>query len=89
MAKSNADSQRKYRAIRNTDSERRAEYLRKECERWKRDTEAGRNKSIHELSKRAQRHKRKEWSKAKERQKRKAKIRKTIDIYLSSPSTFS
>ncbi|KAL7370849.1 hypothetical protein ABVT39_012719 [Epinephelus coioides] len=82
MGKSNAERQREYRARRNADAE---EYLRKERERWKRDTEAGKKKSIHDLSKRAQRHKRKEWRKAKERQKWKAENDNSGPISLTPP----
>ncbi|KAL7388809.1 hypothetical protein ABVT39_021118 [Epinephelus coioides] len=83
MAKSNAERQREYRARRN--AQKREEYLRKECEWWKRDTEAGKKKSINDLSKRAQRHKWKEWRKAKERQKRKAEIDNSGPISLTPP----
>ena len=55
MAKSNAERQREYRARRNADSQLREECLRKERERWRRDTEAGKKKSVNDLSKRAQR----------------------------------
>jgi len=87
MAKSNAERQREYRERRNADPQRREEYLRKECERWKRDTEAGKKKSINDLSKRAQRSKRKEWRKAKERQKRKAEIENSGPTSLTPPHT--
>lgn len=85
MAKSNAERQREYRARRNADAQRREEYLRKERERWKRDTEAGKKKSIHDLSKSAQTHKWKEWRKAKERQKWKAEIDNSGPISLTPP----
>jgi len=44
MAKTAAERQRQYRARRDADVERREKYLRSECERWKRDTEAGKKK---------------------------------------------
>ena len=85
MAKSNTERQREYRARRNADSQRKEEYLRNERERWRRDTEAGRNKSINDLSERAKRSKRKMWREAKKRQKRKAEIENSGSTSLTPP----
>lgn len=77
--------QREYRARRNGDLQRREEYLRKERDRWRRDTDAGKKKSINDLSERAKRAKRKTWRKAKERQKRKAEINNSEPTTLTPP----
>ena len=87
MAKSNAERQREYRARRNADSERREDYLKRERERWKRDTDAGKKKAISDLSERGQRRKRKEWWKAKDRQKRRAEIENSGPTSLTPPQS--
>lgn len=73
MSKTAAEWEREHRARRDADPQRREKYLRSECERWKRDTEAGKKKSINNLSERAKRHKRKMRRNAK-KDRRKGKL---------------
>lgn len=85
MTKSNAEAKSAGRE--EMQIQRSEGQLRKEGERWKRDTEAGKKKSINDLSKRAQRCKRKELRRAKERQKRKPEIENSGLTSLTPPHT--
>lgn len=76
-----AEKQKRYRARRDADPERRANYLESEKRRWKRDRELGKRKLIHERSVSEQRVIRRRWRLAKEKS-RAAKFE--IDI-LSTP----
>ena len=60
---SNAEKQRRYREARGADPERRAAYLTKKREKYRKDLEQGKRKSIKEMTKREQRRQRKEWQK--------------------------
>lgn len=57
--------QHRYRAKRDADPERRAEYLQKEREKWQRDQETGEKKKFADLSERDQRAQRKKWKQRK------------------------
>ena len=65
-----AEKQRRYRARRDVDHERRQQYLNKEKERWRKDIDEGRKKKVSDLSEREKRAVRKKW------RERKRKLRK-------------
>ena len=50
-----AEKQRRYRARRDVDHERRQQYLNKEKERWRKDIDEGRKKKVSDLSEREKR----------------------------------
>ncbi|XP_071328699.1 uncharacterized protein [Trachinotus anak] len=64
-----AEKQRLYRARQDADPERRAAYLRKEREKWRRDIQTGKKKLIGHKTKREQCIQRKKWREAQERSK--------------------
>lgn len=67
MALTAAEKQRRYRARRDADPSKRQEYLKKERQTWKARKEAGKVKSVSELSEREKRSKRKYWRKAQQK----------------------
>ena len=67
-----AEKQRRYRAKRDSDPDRRAIYLDKERLAWQKKKATGDVKSIHELSERAKRAKRKQWRDAQRQHRSKA-----------------
>ncbi|KAK7892022.1 hypothetical protein WMY93_023985 [Mugilogobius chulae] len=56
-----AERQRRYRARRNADTEKRQKYLESERQRWQRNKELGKKKLINDLSDREKRQQRKKW----------------------------
>lgn len=61
---SSAKRQRKYRARRNADPDRRASYLQKHREKWHRNKKLGKLKAVKDLSEWEKRKKRTYWRKA-------------------------
>lgn len=84
MPLSAAEKQRRYRARRDQDPERRAKYLEWERKKWKRDREQGKKKSIHECSQREQRLQRRKWRQA---QAKSRAAKKAVSVALSSVAT--
>ncbi len=81
-----AERQRRYRARRDADPERRQKYLESEHQRWKRDVEQGKKKKISDLSERGKRQLRKKWRKQNKSRKEKAEARKhSLDTFPPSP----
>ncbi|KAL4009294.1 hypothetical protein ACER0C_003146 [Sarotherodon galilaeus] len=80
-----AERQRKYRERLKADPERRERYLQSECERWRKNVEAGKKKAINELSKREQRKKRKMWRAAYHRSKERKDVLKNLSTPPQSP----
>ena len=84
MPLSAAEKQRRYRARRDKDPERRAKYLEWEKKKWRKDIEQGRKKSIHECSEKAQRLQRRKWKQA---QAKSRAAKKAVSVAVSSIST--
>ncbi|XP_062846256.1 E3 ubiquitin-protein ligase BRE1A-like [Trichomycterus rosablanca] len=61
LPRSAAEKQRRYRARRDADPERREKYLEKEREKYREDLKSGRKKRINNLSEREKRRQRKKW----------------------------
>lgn len=80
-----AEMQRRYRAKRDADPERREKYLQKEREKWQRDRETGKKKQVADLSKREKRAQRKKWRE----KKREVKARKKARAAIPSPPATS
>ncbi|KAL4005767.1 hypothetical protein ACER0C_005480 [Sarotherodon galilaeus] len=80
-----AERQRKYRERLKADPERRERYLQSERERWRKNVEAGKKKTINELSKREQRKKRKMWRAAYHRSKERKEVLKNLSTPPQSP----
>ncbi|KAI4799934.1 hypothetical protein KUCAC02_016472 [Chaenocephalus aceratus] len=68
---SNAEKERRYRARRDSDNERRQQYLDKEKEKWKKDKEG--EKKVSDLSERERRVQRKKWQEKKKKLRDKAR----------------
>ena len=68
---SNAERQRRFRARRDADQERRQMYLESEQQRWRRDVEGGQKKLVKNLNERDQRQLRKKWREQNGRRKQK------------------
>lgn len=64
MGLSAAEKQRRYKARRDANPERRAEYLQKHRKKWHEDRKTGRVKTVKNLSEREKRRKRAYWRKA-------------------------
>lgn len=58
-----AEKQRRYRARRDADPERRENYLEKEHDKYRKDLESGRKKTINDLSEREKCRRRRKWRK--------------------------
>ncbi len=56
-----AEKQRRYRDRRVAGPERRVEYLEKEREKYRKDLESGRKKTINDVSEREKRRRRRKW----------------------------
>lgn len=82
---STAESQRQFRARRDADPEKRAQYLEREKQRWRRNVEAGKKKTISDLSERAQRQRRKKWRAAYTRSKERREALRNISTPPQSP----
>ncbi len=81
-----ADRQRRCRARRDADTERKQKYLESERQRWRRDVEQGKKKKISDLSERGKRQLRKKWRKQNKKRKEKAEARKhSLDTFPLSP----
>lgn len=77
---STAEKQRRYRERRDADPEKRAKYLNKEKERWRRDREEGRKRKVSDLSEREKRAQRKTWREKKRKQRESARARTTCQL---------
>ncbi|MEQ2227472.1 hypothetical protein ILYODFUR_038013 [Ilyodon furcidens] len=87
-ALSAAELQRRYRAKRDADPERRARYLQKEPEKWQQDRETGKKKRIADLTEREKRAQRKKWRDRKREAKAREKaMGKAMAVIPSSPYT--
>lgn len=84
MPLSAAEKQRRYRARRDQDPERRAKYLSWEKEKWRKDKEQGKKKSIKECSEREKRCQRRKWRIA---QAKSRAAKKAVEVVVSSLST--
>lgn len=73
-----AEMQRRYRAKRDADPERRARYLQKEREKWQHDKATGKKKSIADMSEREKCAQRKKWKERKRQAKARQKARAEI-----------
>lgn len=74
-----AERQRRYRARRDADPERRAAYLEKQREAWHRLRSQGKVKTVADMSEREKRRKRAYWKKAKQNSReRKSRIENVI-----------
>lgn len=83
MPLSAAEKQRRYRARRDADPERRAKYLEWEKQKWRKDREnQGKKKTIEECSNREKRFQRRKW-KAAQAKCRAAK--KAASVLMSTP----
>ncbi len=81
-----ADRQRRCRACRDADTERKQKYLESERQRWRRDVEQGKKKKISDLSERGKRQLCKKWRKQNKKRKEKAEARKhSLDTFPLSP----
>ena len=80
MALSAAEKPRLYREKRDANSERRAEYLKKEKERWEKRKASGKIKLVAELSEREQRKIRRMWrlNRASNRKQKQKKLIETL-----------
>ncbi|XP_055020330.1 uncharacterized protein LOC129411969 [Boleophthalmus pectinirostris] len=81
MPTSGAERQRLYRARRDADPEKRAQYLERTRERWKKERELGKRKSIKEVSESERSLKRQQWRRAQAR--RRARKKATLDTGLN------
>ncbi len=68
-----ADRQRRCRARRDADIERKQKYLESERQRWRRDVEQGKKKKISDLSERGKRQLRKKLEEAEQEEKRESR----------------
>ncbi|XP_039862393.1 uncharacterized protein LOC120718111 [Simochromis diagramma] len=68
-----AEKQRRYRARRDADPEKRQIYLNKEKEKWRKDREEGKKKKVADLSERQKRAQRKQWRERKRKHRASAK----------------
>lgn len=66
---SNAEQQRKFRANRDKDPDRRQAYLEKEKKRYENDKQTGKKKSVKEMTEREKRFARKKWRTQKQKTK--------------------
>lgn len=82
-----AERQRRCRARRNADPERRQKYLESERQRWRRDIEQDTKKRIQDLSERAKRQQRKKWREHKRKGKEKAEALKNFVTPPQSPDS--
>jgi len=73
-----AEKQRRYRARRDADPSRRAQYLEKQREAWYRLIRLGNVKPITELSEREKQSKRDKWRKAQQRRRQKKRMLENI-----------
>ena len=88
MAMSNAERQRKYRQRRDADHNKRQQYLKESRERYVRDRQTGRNKSIGEMTDREKRMVRKKWRNQKRKDReRKKMLTKAVQSEISPPSS--
>ncbi|KAK0145756.1 hypothetical protein N1851_015330 [Merluccius polli] len=78
------EKQRRYRARRDVDHERRQQYLNKE-ERWRKDIDEGRKKKVSDLSEREKRAVRKKWRERK-RKRKNDRARTTFQSMTTPPS---
>lgn len=85
MVLSAAEKQRRYRAKRDSDPERRAAYLQKERETWQRKKESGKVKSITEQTERTKRIIRKRWRLARRLCDKRKKDKKALITPPTSP----
>ena len=86
MALTAAEKQQRYREKRDSNTEKRAAYLAKEKKRWVAKKKTGKVKSVHDLSEREQRQKRKEWKIAKHFSREKMKAAK-LNANSSAPES--
>ena len=88
MAMSNAERQRKYRQRRDADHNKRQQHLKESRERYVRDRQTGRNKSIGEMTDREKRMVRKKWRNQKRKDReRKKMLTKAVQSEISPPSS--
>jgi len=69
-----AEKQRRYRARRDADPSRRAQYLEKQREAWYRLITHGKVKPVAELSESEKQSKREQWRKAQQRRRRRKRM---------------
>ena len=80
-----AEKQRRYRARRDADEQRRQQYLEKEKEKWRKDVETGKKKKQKDRSVRAQRAQRKRWKEAHKRSNARKKVLEGLNTPPVSP----
>lgn len=85
MPLTNAEKQRRFRKKRDSDPNRRAEFLAKCKSKYQSDIDVGKRKRIIEMTPRGQRNQRKEWRKIKSEQRKRKKINHDIITPPSSP----
>ncbi|VDI79741.1 Hypothetical predicted protein [Mytilus galloprovincialis] len=85
MPLTNAEKQRRYREKRDSDPNRRAEFLARCKSKYQSDIGVGKRKRIIEMTPREQRKQRKEWRKIKSKQRKRKKSNHTILTPPSSP----
>lgn len=86
MPLSAAEKQRRYRARRDADPVKRAEYLEKERQAWHNKKAKGKIKMIGDLSSRSQRKLRRQWREAQKRHRKKSSLPIIPDATPSLPS---
>ena len=84
MALSAAEKQRRYRAKRDADAQRRSEYLQKEKDKYKRDKDIGKKKLVKDMTCREHRSAKKKWRTYKQSVK---KMQKDLAKQLTPPQT--
>ena len=82
-----AEKQRRYREKRDMDPEKRAAYLKKEQEKYLRDKQSGKKKSVADMTNREHRSAKKIWREKKKAQRAQNKPNQTSLITTPSPST--
>ncbi|CAI5695050.1 unnamed protein product [Oreochromis niloticus] len=80
-----AEKQRRYRARRDADPERRQIYLNKEKEKWRKDREEEKKKKVADLSEQQKRAQRKQWRERKRKQRASAKGRTEFEAMNTPP----
>ncbi|CAG2231225.1 unnamed protein product [Mytilus edulis] len=85
MPLTNAEKQRRYREKRDSDPNRRAEFLARCKSKYQSDIGVGKRKRIIEMTPREQRNQRKEWRKIKSKQRKRKKSNHNILTPPSSP----
>ncbi|XP_034401111.1 zinc finger MYM-type protein 4-like isoform X2 [Cyclopterus lumpus] len=75
MSSKGAEIATRYRERRDADPDRRRKYLEKERDKWKKDRETGKKKSVNELSEREKRAKRKNWREVRSQARARKKCR--------------